>query len=83
MPATPDSPPSATYPRVETADCSPGKNVAGGGYTIGGGVPARVVITASWPSDANTWSVSIEDDFLPGPTPNITDVDVFALCVNP
>ena len=83
MPATPDTPASAVYPRTETADCSPGKNVAGGGYTVSGGTPIRAVITDSWPSDDDTWSVALVDDFLPGGGPGTTDLDVYALCVDP
>ena len=57
--------------------------MAGGGYTISGGTPLRAVIISNWPSDDDTWSVSVATTSSRAAGPEHTDLDVYALCVDP
>jgi hypothetical protein len=61
-------------PRTVTADCTAGKVVVGGGYVItaASGNVAEITVSASWPSDSDTWTVTAAED-------NDTNVGLWSL----
>ena len=56
-----------TSPKTVTADCPAGTSVVGGGFVVlaapGLGVNvAEITVSASYPSDGDTWSVTAAED---------------------
>lgn len=73
---------NTTSPKTAVANCTAGKNVIGGGYVLTAADDAsKLNVTSNWPSDGDTWSVTVREDVTwLNPAGNWT-VQAFAICI--
>jgi hypothetical protein len=78
--ATPDNEAAKTA----TADCTGTKVAVGGGFlTTNVSVPAEITITASYPSDSNTWTAtSVVDNPGNAGTDTSYSLTAYVICAN-
>jgi hypothetical protein len=69
-------------PKTASADCSADKKVIGGGFVVlaASGNVAEVTVSASWPSDSDTWSATAAEDNDNGV--GSWSIQAYALCAS-
>jgi hypothetical protein len=73
---------NSSSPKTAAANCTAGKNVIGGGYVLAAsGDVSKLSVVSNWPSDGDTWSVTVREDVsLFTPAGNWT-VQAYAICI--
>lgn len=69
-------------PKTAVANCPADKNVIGGGYTLTAATDAaKLNATSNWPSDDDTWSVTVREDVTLFSPAGTWSVQAYAICV--